>query len=391
MDADRQKNTSITPLLLAGALIFGRLMSLLALPLEGVQGYGDSLHFFNLASLPGWPYLSYWAEFPPVFPFLSAVLARLSGYTLHTYVYLLVMLLTAADAASLWVFWQLSQRLHGPQQTWRVLTYLLCMLTLAYFWWYFDSLAVLPLLLGLLWLLQDRPKRAGAVLGVGLLVKLFPVLALAAAWRSLSWRKAAQSTAVAIGLGALVYGGLWLASPSYTAASLQSQANKGSWETVWALLDGNFRTGNFGPEQERLQPATAALPRGNPAVIPSWLTLLPFAALGLWGLTRCAPQGDKQQIALVGFALCLLWLWSPGWSPQWMLFLLPLILLVFPMRMALLLGSTLLLANLMEWPILLSRGMFWSLSLTVPLRALLLALLALMFYTEMRPAPRQNA
>jgi hypothetical protein len=69
-------------------------------------------------------------------------------------------------------------------------------------------------------------------------------------------------------------------------------------------------------------------------------------------------------------------LWSPGWSPQWVLYLLPIILLVLPEREALLLSLALVLINLLEWPLLLSRGYNWGLWLTIPGRALLLALLA---------------
>jgi hypothetical protein len=65
------------------------------------------------------------------------------------------------------------------------------------------------------------------------------------------------------------------------------------------------------------------------------------------------------------------------------LYLLPLILLVLPERRVFLVAVLLVLVNLIEWPLLLSRGMFWTLSLTVPMRTLVLALLAVMFFTEM--------
>ena len=38
-------------------------------------------------------------------------------------------------------------------------------------------------------------------------------------------------------------------------------------------------------------------------------------------------------------------------------------------------AALLILINLLEWPLLLSRGMFWGLYLTVPLRTALIALL----------------
>ncbi|HQN43413.1 MAG TPA: hypothetical protein PLA25_04725 [Anaerolineaceae bacterium] len=73
------------PRFLVGGLMIARLLMLLALPLEGLRGYGDFQHFFNLAAIPGWPYLDHWVEFPPIFPFLIELLYRISGAQQHTF------------------------------------------------------------------------------------------------------------------------------------------------------------------------------------------------------------------------------------------------------------------------------------------------------------------
>jgi sterol desaturase/sphingolipid hydroxylase (fatty acid hydroxylase superfamily) len=109
-------------------------------------------------------------------------------------------------------------------------------LGLPYTWWYFDSLAVFWLLFGLEALLAGKDTRAGLALAVGFLIKIFPVLALAVAWRFRPSRRAAWVTLLAIGLPALIYGLFYLASPMMTAASITSQGSKGSWETPWPLL-----------------------------------------------------------------------------------------------------------------------------------------------------------
>jgi hypothetical protein len=57
------------------------------------------------------------------------------------------------------------------------------------------------------------------------------------------------------------------------------------------------------------------------------------------------------------------------------LYFLPFILLLLPERRAVLITLLFVLISLLEWPLLLSRGMFWGLYLTVPLRTLLIALL----------------
>jgi hypothetical protein len=178
----------------------------------------------------------------------------------------------------------------------------------------------------------------------------------------------------------LVYTGLYVASPSLTLASISSQGSKGSWETVWALLDGNFQTGNFGSEAERFDATAARLPRGEPARLPPWLTLIPFAVLGAWLWWKARLQDDRAVVAFLGLTWCIFLIWSPGWSPQWVLYLLPLILLALPEREGLLLALALVMINLLEWPVMLSRGYNWGLWLTIPVRTLLIVLLAVEFW-----------
>lgn len=362
-------------------LVFSRMLLLLAFPLDGMVGYGDFIHFFRIADLSGWPYFHYWSEFPPIFPFLSELIYRLSAGRESTFDTLLILLLTGVDALNLYLFSRLTERLfQNLESRVRLGGYLVCLAGLAYTWWYFDSIAVLAMLFGVFWILEQRPVRAGFALGLGILIKWFPILLIPLAIKKSGWRKGLLTGIIAVGISALVYGGLALASPKFTAASLQSQSAKGSWETPWALLDGNLSTGNFGPEIERLDASTAGQTDRHPAVIPTWATLLVFGGLGLAVFFRLKLQTDRQIVSLGLITFGLFFLWSPGWSPQWILFLLPLILLALPIRMAALLGGTIILANLMEWPVLLSRGMFWTLPMTIGIRTLLMILLVVAAY-----------
>jgi hypothetical protein len=227
---------------------------------------------------------------------------------------------------------------------------------------------------------------AGLTFGAGLLLKFFPILGLVLAWRILPWKKAALISGICMGFGIIIYGALLWMSPDFTHASFTSQNNKGSWETVWALIDGNYRTGNFGPEVERLNANNAARTIANPARIPAWLTLPIFAAIGMWGFWKSRIIEERQGLALIGWTWCIFLLWSPGWSPQWILYLLPLVILVFNQRRAFLLSLVMIFINLLEWPVLLSRGLFWSLNFTVLIRTLLLILLAFLYFQEMTGA-----
>ena len=62
----------------AAVFFIVRLALFLSLPLEGLAGYGDLAHFHGWAELDGWPFLSYWMEFPPLFPFLGEAIHALN-------------------------------------------------------------------------------------------------------------------------------------------------------------------------------------------------------------------------------------------------------------------------------------------------------------------------
>jgi len=143
-------------------LIFlvARLMIVITLPLEGLYGFGDIKHFYNLAKL-GWPYLDFWVEFPPVFPYISLFLYRLAGIREHTYGYLLVILLSLVQAVTIFVFIKLCELAHQEiEARWRIFMYTILTVGLVYGWWYFDPLAVLFALLGIYYILSGRDTLA---------------------------------------------------------------------------------------------------------------------------------------------------------------------------------------------------------------------------------------
>ena len=371
-----------------GFFLVARVMLYLALPLDALHGYGDFVTFFSVAQIPGWPFLDYWVEFPPVFPFLSELLFRLSGGQPHVFTYLLLLVLTLADAGNLFFFERLARKSWSDTELiYRLVFYLVLLIALPYGWWYFDSLAVFFLLAGLTFLVEGKDWRGAGLLGAGALVKFIPLIGLAALWKG--WRdrqilRVAIISVSVLSLGFLLPGAF---SPDFTLASLRSQSSKGSWETVWTLLDGNLTTGNFGPLVERLDPELAGWAVGNPAVVSPWVTLPLFLLAGVGLLARFQKPGSNP-VAAVGLAGCLFFLWSPGWSVQWVLYLIPLFLLALDWRNARLLTITLVLVNLLEWPVLLSRGWFQLLPVTVIVRTLLLLLASTLFLAAMQPPLR---
>ena len=96
----------------------------------------------------------------------------------------------------------------------------------------------------------------------------------------------------------IIFGPFALRSPTFTLASLQAQGGKSSYQTVWAIIDGNTTTGNFGPLADHFDPAKAATPINNPARIPTWLTLIPFGLLGLFIFTRPRPLPPRLSTSM---------------------------------------------------------------------------------------------
>lgn len=367
-------------------LSLSRLALLIFIPMDVIKGAGDFSHFFHLAEIPGLPYLNFWVEFPPVFPFLSKLLFSLSGGNELTYDVMLFFLLLFADLGSLWFFYQISTQIWpGQIIKWKVLSFGLVLAVLPYYWWYFDPICVFFVLWGLFLIVtEDLPLKLGLVIGFGVLIKLFPLLLLAPTWGKYQIKRFFLICTLALFVSVGIYAIFYWSSPEFTKASLVSQSSKGSWESVWALIDGNYRTGLFGPLWERLDPALASLSRGNQAVIPTWLTFMVFAGLGGWVILGNKSKSAIKAVAALLFSFCLLFIWSPGYSPQWVIYLIPLIILVFPTRISFLSILMLLFVHLVEWPWLLSSGLFWGLNITIPLRTGIYLIIAYLSFRELR-------
>lgn len=345
------------------ALFLVRFGSIMAQPVEGLVGYGDFQHFFDLAAFAtgpgGLPFIGHWVEFPPLFPFLNLILYNLAGGRFHNYVYLLSITNAVFDLGSLWLFGKLvGAVLPTERQAAPVWLYGAFLALPAFGAWTFEPIAVFLMLLSVWFVVDGSPAFAGAAAGLGALTKAFPILSLILAWRY--WRpgRAIRATLIALGVVSVVAIPLLLISPEYARASFSSQMAKSSHGTIWALMDGNLMTGNLGPLGEYLDPSAAREPRGEPPRVPVWISTLLAAAAGLWAYRRTEPGRLGRALALLGLGWCVLLLCMRGWSPQWMAYLAPLILLILPAQRSVVLVINLVMVSLLEWPVLLSRGLF---------------------------------
>ncbi len=356
----RQREFALLLLLFASF----RLMALLLYRPGGyiLEWYGyylPNVSFVALSDQGAYPFIHYWMEYPPIFPWLAVVVYRLS------------LLLPPWNDARLWFQLGMGLALLPFEIGNLVLVYRLAHLwqdaagALRSSWFYallfaplftwmgwFDPMPLFFLLLALYLTLTQRTSRAGIAIGLGFMTKLLPALILPVVWRTAPTRREAlraTGTAVAAAL-AVAAPFLWIRA-DLLAASFISPLRRGSWETVWALLDGYYSGGIVTPLADRFDPATAAITL-HPSHLPWPLITLAFGLVGLWLYLR--PLGWKAPrtvVAFAGLTVSLFMLWSKGYSPQFIIYLLPFVALLLPNlrggTYAVLLG----LANLAEWPV----------------------------------------
>ena len=353
-----------------------RLMMLITFPADNLTLFGDTIYYYELASFSDQghlPFVDYWSEYPPIVPFLMVGIYQLS----QAFVALVGLVMIAANAANLVLVMRLARSILSEAQAELIgWTTGALFVPLMYTWWNFDALTALAILLAIDLLFEKRDDWSAVVMGLGILVKLVPLLVFPIVLLTRPWRRILRSGLIAAGVVAIVVVPLLIAGGPMAVASLRSPTGWSSWQTVWALLDGNLRTGLLVAPSEHFDAAVATTPVGNPAVVPEWIRLIVFGALaGLIIFKAHVRDNPRRQITFVGITFVVFFLWSKGWSPQWQTLLFPLLLLALPLRRSVLFILVLSLVNLAEWPVMLSRGLNEWLYLTVTLRTVIFILL----------------
>jgi hypothetical protein len=395
--------------LLLMLFVFFRLMLMLVqMPLvvggteRGVTVGGDYFYYFQLSSFVReglLPFRDWWSEFPPVPHALTTFVFLLTGANFTAFAMFLGMIMLAFEFGNLALVRSIGDRLHGAQTGMALAwIYAITFAPLAFIWWNFEPMVVFFLLLGVNALVRGKDTASALWIGVGALVKFTPALILGAIWRYRPPAQALRASLIAGAVFGLVYLALFIQYPDNTVASLTAQFNKASYQTVWALIDGNYRTGNFGSAFERLDVANAAVLTGNPSTVPGLIRLGAAALIGLFIFTQTRRRDSKGIVAFVTIALLIFFLQAQGWSPQWLAQIVPLVLLCFPTRTGVLMVLMLSLVVFVEYPFLWLRtgdtgGMMAGALLTpfivlVMARTLiLLAICGALFGMLRRPVP----
>ena len=363
---------------------------------QGMTSQGDFRYFYGLARLSDagkWPYRDYWYEHPPVSSVLFWGVYRLfGGAEYRVWAFVVGLILLVVDIGNLVLLRDVGRRLHG-KQTAAILCWFYALLAapIIFPWWDFETLVVFLIMLALAWLLHGRRDRSAVAAALGILTKYTPVLILPAVWRFYDRRAAVRYTAITLTLSGGAFGLMIAWGGRMAVSSLLAQFHKASYQTVWALVDDNWRTGRFSDIETRYDAATALEPQGNPARIPAGIRLIPFAAVGAFIFSRKLRQDDRGIVAFFTVMVLLFYLWAQGWSPQWVLILIPLILLNFPSRGGVLLCLLISLASFIEYPVLFMRttdgvisgNLVPTYALLIVIRTALLAALMVALYRRL--------
>ena len=331
---------------------------------RGVGAQGDRLYHYMLSRLTeggDYPFIDWWSEFPPVWYLTTTTVYQTQSDYSNWSVWMGIILL-AFDVGNLLLIRKIGIHLHG-ESTGMALAwiYTVMIAPMVMLFWNFETLVTFFFLLGLYWLLIGKQNRSALAIALGVLTKFTPALIFGALIRFRPQRMTLRYIAIVLSVFVGVYALLYAVNaaedgnPDMVTVSLTAQFNKASYQTVWALIDGNYTTGNFGSVESHFDPDAADELYGEPAVIPSFVRLALAGAIGLFIFLRTRRLDDRGLVAFVTVTLLIFFLQSQGWSPQWMVQIIPFVLLSFPNKNGVLVLVLLTFLTFTEYPLLFIR------------------------------------
>jgi hypothetical protein len=329
-------------LLIVGLFAAFRLMWLVAYPPDSLMIYGDYPYYFNLAQLAKQgrlPFLGYWVEYPPLFAYLCQGLYTLTGDRYFVFATLLGLVMIAFEVGNVVMVFRLAGHVRSREDALKLAWIYTLLFAPAFVMWHnHDVISTFFFLWAAEDFLRGRSNRSAVWVGLGAMIKYFPVLLVPVMWRfRRNGRQAILYTLIVAAVCVAVLAPFVIASPTYAIASLRAQASKTSWQTVWALADGNLGTGILGAASAHVDPAAATALQGNPPRIPPFILFVLFGGLYLWiWLKLESPLSNARFMTFTAVTLVVFFLWSKGWSPQWLVMLIPFLLMALPLGRALL-------------------------------------------------------
>jgi hypothetical protein len=360
--------------------------------------YIPGASFVELSDWGYYPVVHYWMEYPPLFPWLSVLVYRLSMFLPPWrdpelwYNLLLGSTFLLFEIGNFLLVYAIALRVRGRQaavrSAWLYAGLFFPLMTLL-FW--FENFAVFFLLLGVYMIIARKPVWGGLAAGLGFLVKLVPAFIAPVALRTLpGLSKKATYVVVAALVVLMVSIPFLFTNPTFFLTPYLYQGSTGPWETIWALLDGYYSGGETTPFEMRFDPGNIVV-AFHESSFPYWLVVVAFVVVYLFLYTRRIDwQDDLKAVAFCGLSINLFLIFSKGYSPQWIVNLLPFLVLLWPDLRGVAYSILLMLANVAEFPIgmMLVQGHPWLYALAVLFRTALLILVAIEFGLILFPSIR---
>ncbi|MCB0114210.1 MAG: hypothetical protein KDD84_08965 [Caldilineaceae bacterium] len=402
---------------------FRLLAILLFRPGGFVADFSDRDFYFEWGRLTAGGYRIYedlWAVYPPLFPAMMLSIFEMAARVppwvdnrLFFNVFLSTVLLVF-ETGNLVLIYRLARRIAVVDPLWPALLYALCFAPVYTLLGWFESMPLFFLLLGLdLLLMRRRWAWMGSAVAValGFLTKLTPILLIPVAVRVLGaklsvfaarreWinrrspgnllRPVLYTAAFAVTVVAVAYP-IVGTNLDLALSSFRVQSIRPPWQSLWAVLDGYFSFGLVPLDMRNL--AGLAGPLWESRLPWMWISLA-FVILYAWLYTR--PYDWTRPRTVVSFtALSVTWLflYSKGWSPQFVIWLLAFLVLLLPNLRGVMIGVVLTGINAVEAAgfLIMLPNEHWILWGTVLLRTILLIVLAVEFAGQIWPSPRTRA
>ena len=333
-----------------------------------------------------YPFLDYWLEYPPVLAYLMVglrVVARAAcgagsvAWERACFVRAVQLSSVAWETGSLLLVYAMVRRMRGPRAAARACWVYMTLFATAFVGLsYVDSFPVFLMLVGLVLAFSGRPVWSAIAVAGGFMAKIIPLALLPTTLKShgrARWRVAA--------LGAFVLFVAYFAAPFLATGrhwlwhSLESSLRRPPWETPWALLDRRHEFGYVGPAprdypdfyakykvQGGVRSTLASAPEGvfargprgtiqryrvasrfardlsfidSEPRTPWFLPVYALAGVLVGGfylitfLRLPAELPQRRRVVFAAFSLIVFLFYSKGWSPQFVLYLIPLLLLAF--------------------------------------------------------------
>jgi len=317
-----------------------RLMTLLLYRPGGfIADYSD----YNTSYLPFaqwsdrglYPFVHYWLEWPPLFAWWVVGIYRLSLLIPQWtdprlwYNTLLGLSFLPFEIGNFVLIYLTGRELYDRNKALKCALIYACLFAPLYIWsgWN-DSFSLFFLLLGLYLLLRGRPLLAGVIGGIGFWVKVIPALLVPVGLRVFEGARPKVLFMIGLCVSAFVIAVpfLWL-NAGFLWAFFANLVGRSSWETVWALLDRYYSYGVVTADRLTMPNDFTT----HPSVLPWPVITALFGLVLLWLYTRRVDYAHKlTTVALLGLTVNLFTLYSKGYSPQFIVQLIPFAVLLLP-------------------------------------------------------------